>query len=94
LVVCGSAGDRLAWIVSSRPNIQSLGHVLVILDFWESAIVIGETNRKQSLEEIFGFGSLPHAGQQEENVAQCAEAVSLVWQMGRPRTLATYWGLG
>ena len=88
------AGDRLAWIGEPRTGMQSHGNVLVVLDFVESALAIGETTRNQTMEEAIAFGSLTPQGEAPENVAKVREAVAIVREMGTPRTLATDWQLG
>lgn len=88
------AGDRLAWLGEPRTGMQSCGSVLVILDFAQSALAVGETNRGQTLEEAITFGSLTPQGEHPESVARVREAVSMVREMGIPRTLATDWQLG
>jgi hypothetical protein len=65
-----------------------------LLDFRESALAVGETNRIQSFEDTLGFGSLTKEGGSPENGAKCREAVRIVQDMGVPRTLAIDWQLG
>ena len=88
------AGDRLAWVGAPRHGVKSHGNVLALLDFAESALVVGETNRSQTLEESLGFGSITPKGRGPEKVAMIHEATSMVRQMGVPRTIVMDWGLG
>lgn len=52
------AGDRMAWVGDPRRSMCNHGHVLAVVDFQESALVVGETNRTMTMEDAVLFGSL------------------------------------
>lgn len=88
------AGDRLVWMGPPRTGVPAHGNVLGVIDFTESALVAGETNRTQTAAGEWLFGALTPEGTRPENVARGREAVAVVRAMGIPRTLATAWRLG
>ena len=85
-------GDRLLWTGKTRSGIK--GPVLSAVAFRESALVIGDNVRTQSMEQYTAFGSLTKPQQTQEEISMCREAVTLVRQMGVPREYAPHWKIG
>lgn len=88
------AGDRLAWIGKSRPGLLQQGPILSLVDFRESALVIGENARGITMDNLYTFGALTNDKQTPEEIAMVREAIKGVVQLGMPRTFAPEWKLG
>jgi hypothetical protein len=87
-------GDRLVWLGKSRSGTACKGSIRSVIAFRESAIVIGENARPQSMDELISFGSLTKPQQTEGETAMLREAVELVRQMGLPGEYAPDWTIG
>jgi hypothetical protein len=86
------AGDRLAWVGPSRPDLKGEDGVLSLVDFRENALVIGEPFHPSSGSPLFGSmkKTTPEDAQRLRNglLAAC--------RLGIPRTVAAddQWRMG
>jgi hypothetical protein len=87
------AGDRLAWIGTGRPERDSVGDILAIIDFRNCALVIGEGDRGD-VTAYLGYGRLTTPEMKIEDVERCRVAVAAVKRLGLPRTWGPSWMLG
>jgi len=87
-------GDRLVWLGKSRSVGPTKSPIISAIAFRESALVIGENVRSQSMDDLLGFGSLTKPQQTEGEIAMVREAVELVRRMGVPREYAPDWKIG
>jgi hypothetical protein len=69
------SGDRIAWVGTDRPDRHCIDGVLVIMEFRECALAIGEGN--ETLENLTRFVT-PSAEINEETFARCRAAVNFV----------------
>jgi hypothetical protein len=87
-------GDHLVWLGKTRSGVTTKGPIISAVAFRESALVIGENARTQSMDELIAFGSLTKDKQTEEETTMTRQAVELVRQMGVPREYAPDWKIG
>lgn len=87
------AGDRVAWVGAERPDRRPVDGVLAILDCYECALALGESNLG-GINEFMDFGSPSTASPRPEDSARGRAAVKVVQQLGIPNTWAAGWWLG
>ena len=95
------AGDRVVWVRHSRASAPSSESLLALLDFYECALAIGESDPghlKQSSipghldHDFITFGAITDP---EERPGDAAfEGLEAVKRLGIPRVVSTAWMLG
>jgi hypothetical protein len=89
------AGDRVAWVGDSRPDRKDIEGILAILDCHANALLVGETTRPQSVEDIMTYGGPRKDQLTPVEVARGHAAVKAVQAMGCPCVLTEgEWGIG
>jgi hypothetical protein len=88
------AGDRLAWVGKPRPGLPQQGPILSLIDFRETALVIGENAGGITMDNFYTFGGLTKDQQNPEEITMVREAIKSVLQLGMPRTFTPEWKLG
>jgi hypothetical protein len=89
------AGERIVWIGPTRPGAEAVNGVLSALDLRANALVVGEPARPATtIAEHLVWGS-PHGDKISEDVRRLwRAALEAVVSHGRPRAVATQWGIG
>jgi len=88
------AGDRLAWVGHSRPDMKGDNGILTVFDFRENALVIGTSSEYSMDFEMFGgFDTL---SEDHEGVRLCRRGWRAACHLGIPRVIGSdgRWTIG
>lgn len=87
-----NAGDTIVWLGKSRSDIQAIEGVLSVIKFNCNALLLGESTHYNSVEEMYGFGSMQEYS--EDEVKEVRNVAEKLRGEGIPRTYSMEWRLG
>lgn len=87
-----NAGDTIAWLGKTRPDIKNDNGVLDTIRFNSNALLIGESANYNNIEGFIRFGSI--RGFNEDEVKKAREVLIKIREEGIPRRHSTEWRLG
>ena len=88
------AADRIVWLGPPRPGQPHVEGLLGLVDCWQCAVVLGESNRP-GLDKFMEFGVPPTGHEVTLQDRQRAQrALQAVQEVGEPDVIAMIWLIG